>query len=652
MVHAWSTGWSTSWSTVDRDLHGVNGSDSKPARFTDPSHADHDGCLREPRGPGECHGHGSDATRTVADPAVRHEELKRRRHPARSLRGAVPSICRHVRTRGPPRPRRCRGNARHSAYGRPCRREDPASHPDHRCIEEGRAVTTPPVAVPFAFLGRVSTEDQQDPESSRAWQLGRAKALIEPHGGEIVAELLRRRSEPIPAVAAPAEGQRTAGRARRSGPRLRRGRHRRTASRLLRQPVRADLPAVRPLRRAAVGARGRRPARPGQRGPRPGHERLRRHEQGRTQPDQGPGPHRHGIADRSRAVPRRAPAVRVQAADLGAHPNPARPPTASGSTDWSRTRHRGSCAGSSTSSSRQAVCYVIAEGLTRDGIACPSAHDPARNRHRSGIAWSKSAIRAILTNPRYTGRQVWNTQRTDEVLLDVDDVALGHTTVQRWNAERSGSSPTRSPTRPLIDDDTFEHAQELLRTSANSSRRARRTRHPYLFRSLIICGVCLRRMQGQHSHGSVYYRCRYPQEYALANRVEHPRNVIMREDVLIGPLDNWIAGLFDPEHRATTVAAMATAEAPELSPSDHRINSLLADCNRRLLQYRRALDTGADPAVVTGWINETQTERPASSANSAPRAAWLGFPSDDRRCERRADQLFSDVTGALQWGLR
>jgi site-specific DNA recombinase len=40
----------------------------------------------------------------------------------------------------------------------------------------------------FAFLGRVSTEDQQDPESSRAWQLGRATTLTEPHGGIIVAE--------------------------------------------------------------------------------------------------------------------------------------------------------------------------------------------------------------------------------------------------------------------------------------------------------------------------------------------------------------------------------------------------------------------------------------------------------------------------------
>jgi len=41
---------------------------------------------------------------------------------------------------------------------------------------------------PFAFYGQVSTEDQQDPESSRAWQQSLARQLIEPAGGEIVAE--------------------------------------------------------------------------------------------------------------------------------------------------------------------------------------------------------------------------------------------------------------------------------------------------------------------------------------------------------------------------------------------------------------------------------------------------------------------------------
>ncbi|MER7335653.1 MULTISPECIES: recombinase family protein [unclassified Micromonospora] len=76
---------------------------------------------------------------------------------------------------------------------------------------------------------------------------------------------------------------------------------------------------------------------------------------------------------------------------------------------------------------------AIAEGLTRDGILSPSAYDRRRNPHRTTTAWSKSAIRVILTNPRYTGRQVWNKQRKAEILIDVDGVALGHETKMRWN---------------------------------------------------------------------------------------------------------------------------------------------------------------------------------------------------------------------------
>jgi Recombinase len=73
---------------------------------------------------------------------------------------------------------------------------------------------------------------------------------------------------------------------------------------------------------------------------------------------------------------------------------------------------------------------AIAEGFTRDSVPSPAAYDPARNKHRCGIAWAYSMVRAILANPRYTGRQVWNKQPKSEVLIDVNDVALGHTTKQ------------------------------------------------------------------------------------------------------------------------------------------------------------------------------------------------------------------------------
>ncbi len=37
-----------------------------------------------------------------------------------------------------------------------------------------------------------------------------------------------------------------------------------------------------------------------------------------------------------------------------------------------------------------------------------------------------------------------------------------------------------------------------------------------------------------------YYRCRFPAEYALANRVQHPLNVNLREDAIIGQIDGWL----------------------------------------------------------------------------------------------------------------
>ncbi|MET8805743.1 recombinase family protein [Streptomyces sp. NPDC004546] len=152
-----------------------------------------------------------------------------------------------------------------------------------------------------------------------------------------------------------------------------------------------------------MGPGVRRTDRPGQRGPRPGHVRLRRHEQGRTQPHQDPGAHRHELPGPAPAHPqtRAGPRRRTRrAADLH-HVRGRHEPQ----------RHR--------------------RPLTREGIPCPSAHDATRNPHRKKTAWQQGAVRAILLNPRYTGgHEVWNKQRKEERLLDVDDVTLGHRTVE------------------------------------------------------------------------------------------------------------------------------------------------------------------------------------------------------------------------------
>ena len=58
----------------------------------------------------------------------------------------------------------------------------------------------------------------------------------------------------------------------------------------------------------------------------------------------------------------------------------------------------------------------ITRALNDAGIPCPSAADPGRKPHRTGAGWTLRTVAAIMANPRYTGRQVWNRQRTDVVI--------------------------------------------------------------------------------------------------------------------------------------------------------------------------------------------------------------------------------------------
>lgn len=244
--------------------------------------------------------------------------------------------------------------------------------------------------------------------------------------------------------------------------------------------------------------------------------------------------------------------------------------------------------------------YAIAEGLTRDGILCPSAHDRARNPHRHGNAWSKSAIRAILTNPRYTGHQVWNRQRKDEVLLDVEDVALGYTTKLRWNDPEKWVKSTGIVHEPLITAGDFEQVQLKLVTRATSpatERKPRTTDRSYALRGLLRCGLCDRKMQGNFNNGHPHYRCRYPSEYAQSRALDHPLTVYLREGAVLPALDKWIAAAFAPGRLKCTIHEMQQAQAVS-APDPVALQAArrtLDAATARLTSYRAALDAAWRP---------------------------------------------------------
>jgi site-specific DNA recombinase len=260
--------------------------------------------------------------------------------------------------------------------------------------------------------------------------------------------------------------------------------------------------------------------------------------------------------------------------------------------------------------------YAIAERLTADGIPCPSAHDPARNPHRCGLAWSKGAVRTILANPRYTGRQVWNKQRKDEVLLDVNDVALGHVSKMRWNDDTRWVYSDRVVHPPIIDDQTFEQARLVLaaKNARQVIRRPRSSPRAYPLRGLLFCGLCERRMQGSWNNDQTYYRCTFPAQYARTNRLPHPRAVYLRESDLMPPLDDWFAGVFRPDRLPATIAQLVAAQADEPVPEIDKLREQVAESDRQLASYRAALDGGGDPAVIGAWITETQARKLSARA--------------------------------------
>jgi len=97
------------------------------------------------------------------------------------------------------------------------------------------------------------------------------------------------------------------------------------------------------------------------------------------------------------------------------------------------------------------------------------------------------------------------------------------------------------------------------------------------------------RMQGTCAHEAARYRCKFPAEYALANRLDHLKAAYVRESSIVPKRDEWLAQLFDDANLDATCEALAMAgeydEGAEVRAEAARRK--IADCDSRLARYRR-----------------------------------------------------------------
>jgi hypothetical protein len=69
---------------------------------------------------------------------------------------------------------------------------------------------------------------------------------------------------------------------------------------------------------------------------------------------------------------------------------------------------------------------------------------------------------------------------------------------------------------------------------------------------------------------------------------------------VIGKVDRWLAREFTPHRLAVTIRELAQGIPADTSDGSREAKRRIAECDRKLAQYRAALDAGATPRRSPG----------------------------------------------------
>jgi site-specific DNA recombinase len=174
--------------------------------------------------------------------------------------------------------------------------------------------------------------------------------------------------------------------------------------------------------------------------------------------------------------------------------------------------------------------------------------------------WQQSSVRSILTNHIYTGRGYYNKTKRSVVCKESMGLLQIHKEVEvKEPRPREQWVVVSAP--PIIDQETFEKAQEQLqRNSKKAFRSYKVTSGRYLLKSLVRCGNCGLRMsahrQKSGGHEYLYYVCpgkvplsmgrieRCPSKRLRANRLdevvwESVQELIQKPQTIMKEYELW-----------------------------------------------------------------------------------------------------------------
>ena len=233
-----------------------------------------------------------------------------------------------------------------------------------------------------------------------------------------------------------------------------------------------------------------------------------------------------------------------------------------------------------------------------DAYPPPTPPDPSRAVGQ----WSISSVWEILRNPKYTGYMVWNRRARKS-----GGNKLNPPSKWVWSPE---------PTHPEIIS-LEQYKTVAARAAANeASRRPAasdqpdtpaepRRRAEYLYRGLVRCGLCQLRMTGntRRKTAARYYFC-YPHKRSAKIPAGHPPTIYLGEPGLHEAITAWLShAVFGPDRARywqECLDAAGVHEQQRRAPTAGRlaeINIEIADIHRRL--NRQVMNLEADDITPT-----------------------------------------------------
>ncbi len=224
----------------------------------------------------------------------------------------------------------------------------------------------------------------------------------------------------------------------------------------------------------------------------------------------------------------------------------------------------------------------------------PVSPDPARRKEY----WSRSSVRDLLSNPKYTGYMVWNRRATKNG--------------GRVNPPESWIWSQQPTHEPIVTREIFEAAaavasqRQRSRNGAGPNHRHPETKRSYPLRSFVFCELCGRRMSGKVVHGDVYYACRPGLNLGAAEArrryPDHPPIVHVREDALLeGTYQFFARQVLGPERRQLLEDKLACLDEEGERKRRERLERLrkaVEKVEARQTRLVRALEEDDDPEGI------------------------------------------------------